>query len=162
MAKKTGTGKRGLQPRLAGGINIGIGKLALATEVLERGGQAVLERGEQRNRRPFRRVGCPRSLSAREETGPAPGCESAEHPSRRGRMAPTNDASQPIQMYGTGRQPMAERWVSDRKPTRARKGATSTGRATIAATSIAGTESSTIMTRLSVPTSMAKAMPTET
>ena len=44
----------------------------------------------------------------------------------------------------------------------ARKGAYSTGNATITATSVAGTFSSTIITRLSVPTSKVSAMPTDT
>ena len=41
-------------------------------------------------------------------------------------------------------------------------GANRTGMATITATSEAGTPSSTIITRLSVPTSSTSAMPTET
>ena len=75
---------------------------------------------------------------------------------------PPNCSSEPIQMKGTRRQPSAERWVSERKPMSARNGAYSTGSATITATSVAGTFSSTIITRLSVPTSSVSAMPTET
>ena len=75
---------------------------------------------------------------------------------------PPNCTIVPIQMKGTRRQPSAERWVSERKPISARNGAYSTGSATISATSVAGTSSSTIITRLSVPTSSVSAMPTET
>ncbi len=59
-------------------------------------------------------------------------------------------------------QPMALRWVSDRWPRKARNGATSTGMAIISATTIAGTLSSTIITRFSVPRSSAVAIPTDT
>ena len=72
---------------------------------------------------------------------------------------PKNCSSVPVQMKGTRRQPKAERWVSDRKPVSARMGATNSGSATMAATSHAGTPSSTIITRLSVPTIRAEAMP---
>ena len=76
--------------------------------------------------------------------------------------SPPNWRHEPIQTYGTRRQPSAERWTSERKPTRARNGATSTGSDTISATSQAPTPSSTIITRFSVPTSSATAIPTET
>ena len=49
--------------------------------------------------------------------------------------------------------------MSERKPSSARNGATSTGIAIIAATTIAGTLSSTIITRFSVPSSITLAMP---
>jgi hypothetical protein len=52
--------------------------------------------------------------------------------------------------------------VSERKPISARNGANTSGSATISATSQAGTPSSTIITRFSVPTSSAVAMPTDT
>jgi len=65
-------------------------------------------------------------------------------------------------MKGTRRQPSAERWLSERKPTSARNGAYSSGSASITATRAAGTCSSTIITRLSVPTSSTSAMPTDT
>ena len=52
--------------------------------------------------------------------------------------------------------------MSDLKPIRARKGAKTSGRATISATSQAGTQSSTIITRFRVPVSSTTAMPTET
>ena len=80
----------------------------------------------------------------------------------KGMMAkPPNCSKVPIQIYGTRRQPKAERWWSERKPIRARKGANNKGKAIMMATKAAGTLSSTIMTRLRVPISMAKAMPTE-
>ena len=75
---------------------------------------------------------------------------------------PPNWSSDPCQMKGTRRQPSSQRWVSDRNPIRARKGANTSGRATMRPTSDAGTPSSTIMTRLSVPTSSTRVMPTET
>ena len=52
--------------------------------------------------------------------------------------------------------------MSDRKPTSARNGANTSGSETMRATSQAGTPSSTIMTRFSVPISSTTAMPTET
>ena len=52
--------------------------------------------------------------------------------------------------------------MSDLKPTTARNGANTSGSETITATSQAGTPSSTIMTRLSVPISSTTAMPTVT
>ena len=58
--------------------------------------------------------------------------------------------------------PMADRCVSLRCPSKARNGATSTGMAIIAATTIAGTDNSTIITRFSVPKSNTVAMPTDT
>ena len=50
--------------------------------------------------------------------------------------------------------------MSDLNPKSARKGATSTGMAIIIATMVAATPSSTIITRLSVPSSITEAMPT--
>jgi hypothetical protein len=80
-----------------------------------------------------------------------------------GMMAsPPNCISVPNQMKGTRFQPRKLRCVSDFQPTSARKGATSRGSATIRDTSQAPTPSSTIITRLSVPTIKAVAMPTET
>ena len=52
--------------------------------------------------------------------------------------------------------------MSERKPSSARKGALSTGSATMSATTKAGTPSSTIITRLRVPSIITVAMPTET
>ena len=52
--------------------------------------------------------------------------------------------------------------MSDRNPISARNGAISTGSAIIAATTRAGTESSTIITRLSVPNRSTVAIPTDT
>ena len=52
--------------------------------------------------------------------------------------------------------------MSERNPTRARNGANTSGNETITATSQAGTPSSTIMTRFSVPISSTTAMPTVT
>ena len=75
---------------------------------------------------------------------------------------PPNCSSVPIQMYGTRRQPSTERCVSERKPTSARNGANTSGSEIITATSQAGTSSSTIITRFSVPISSTTAMPTET
>jgi hypothetical protein len=48
------------------------------------------------------------------------------------------------------------------KPINARKGANTSGNASMTATSVAGTLSSTIITRFSVPTSITMAMPTVT
>ena len=76
--------------------------------------------------------------------------------------SPKNCSIVPVQMKGTRRHPKADRWMSDLKPVKARNGATSRGKATMNATSQAGTPSSTIMTRLSVPTMSAAAMPTVT
>ena len=76
--------------------------------------------------------------------------------------SPPNWSSEPIQMYGTRRQPSAERWWSERKPTSARNGANTRGSDTISATSHADTPSSTIITRFSVPFSSTVAMPTDT
>ena len=59
-------------------------------------------------------------------------------------------------------QPMALRCVSERKPRSVRNGAIRTGSAIMKATMVAGTDSSTIITRLSVPSSITVAMPTET
>ena len=75
---------------------------------------------------------------------------------------PPNCSIVPSQMKGTRFQPSTERWLSDRNPTSARKGANSNGRASIEATIQEGTASSTIMTRLSVPISSTAAMPTVT
>ena len=65
-------------------------------------------------------------------------------------------------MKGTRRQPSADSCVSDLKPITARNGANSSGSEIMIPTSEAGTSSSTIMTRLSVPTSSVNAMPTDT
>ena len=65
-------------------------------------------------------------------------------------------------MNGTRRQPSSERWVSERKPISARNGANTSGSEIISPTSDAGTPSSTIITRLRVPTSSTRAMPTDT
>ena len=78
------------------------------------------------------------------------------------KVSPTNCSMVPVHMNGTRRQPKAERWVSERNPVTALKGATSKGIATISATSQAATPNSTIMTRLSVPTISAADMPTVT
>ena len=75
---------------------------------------------------------------------------------------PPNCSMVPIHRYGTRRQPSSEVWVSERKPMMARNGDSSSGSATIEATSQAGTASSTIITRFSVPITSASAMPTET
>ena len=75
---------------------------------------------------------------------------------------PPNCSSVPIQRYGTLRQPSAERWLSERKPMKARNGANTSGRPTISDTSQAGTASSTINTRFSVPINSTMAMPTVT
>jgi hypothetical protein len=56
---------------------------------------------------------------------------------------------------------MAERWVSDLNPIKARKGAKRIGSETIKETSQAATPISTIMTRFKVPVSKTKHMPTE-
>jgi hypothetical protein len=86
-----------------------------------------------------------------------------QHQQREGHdRQPPNCIIVPIQMKGTRRQPSAERWLSERKPMSARSGANSTGSDTITATSAAGTPSSTIITRLRVPTSSTSAMPTDT
>src|SRR3990167_1665852 len=76
--------------------------------------------------------------------------------------SPPNWIIVPFERKGRRRQPSAERWVSDLKPISARKGANSTGSEIITATSEAGTCSSTIITRFSVPTSSTSAMPTDT
>ena len=75
---------------------------------------------------------------------------------------PPNCTSVPCQMNGTRFQPSSDRWVSERKPIKARNGAKISGSEIMMATSEAGTSSSTIMTRLRVPISSTKAMPTET
>lgn len=59
-------------------------------------------------------------------------------------------------------QPMALRYVSDRKPSNVRNGAIRTGKAIITATMVAGTDNSTIITRFSVPSSITVAIPTDT
>jgi hypothetical protein len=63
---------------------------------------------------------------------------------------------------GHPRQPRPSGDVSERKPISARNGANTSGSATISATSQAGTPSSTIITRFSVPFSSTIAMPTDT
>ncbi len=75
---------------------------------------------------------------------------------------PPNCSMVPRQMNGTRRQPSAEVWTSDLNPMIARNGAKRMGSAIMTPTSEAGTPSSTIMTRLSVPISKTSAMPTET
>ena len=75
---------------------------------------------------------------------------------------PPNCSIVPLKIYGRRRSPSADRNRSDRKPINARNGANSSGKASIPATSAAGTFSSTIITRLSVPIIKTKAMPTET
>ena len=75
---------------------------------------------------------------------------------------PPNISQLPIHRNGTRFQPRIERCVSDLKPSSARNGANSSGNATIADTSQADTPSSTIITRLSVPTSSTVQMPTAT
>jgi hypothetical protein len=51
--------------------------------------------------------------------------------------------------------------LSERKPIRVRKGAKTSGSASIAATTVADTPSSTIITRFSVPYSITSAIPTD-
>ena len=75
---------------------------------------------------------------------------------------PPNCNSVPFQMYGTRRQPRYDRCVSERKPITARNGAAISGSEIVIATSDAGTPSSTIITRFSVPISSTVAMPTDT
>lgn len=75
---------------------------------------------------------------------------------------PPNCSIVPLKMKGSRRRPRADLNASDRKPISARKGAKTRGSASIAATSDAGTRSSTIMTRFSVPTISTSAMPTVT
>ena len=76
--------------------------------------------------------------------------------------SPANCSPLPNQMKGTRRQPSGLRCRSDFQPMRARNGATSSGSATISATSQAATPISTIITRLSVPTVSTPTMPTVT
>ena len=75
---------------------------------------------------------------------------------------PPNCAIVPNQRNGTRRQPSTERWWSERKPTSVRKGAESSGSASMSATIQEGTPSSTIITRFSVPIISTAAMPTVT
>ncbi len=65
-------------------------------------------------------------------------------------------------MKGTRFQPSSDLWVSDLKPTSARKGAKISGSDSMMATREAGTLNSTIITRFSVPTRRTSEMPTET
>ena len=109
-----------------------------------------------RNARPAHP--CPTHAGQRADSPPPDRTSSAN-----GMMAkPPNCSIAPFQMKGTRRQPSALWWVSDRWPIKARMGAASTGSEIITATSAAGTPSSTIITRLSVPTSSTRAMPTDT
>jgi len=74
---------------------------------------------------------------------------------------PPNCICVPSHRYGTRFQPRMLLCVSDLKPTSARNGATSSGMASMIATSDAGTLSSRIITRLSVPTNNVCTMPTD-
>ncbi len=99
-------------------------------------------------------------------TWPATSCtwvSPASRISANGMIAsPPNMPSVPNQTNGTRRQPRKLRCTSERKPISARNGAATSGRATINATSHAPTPNSRIITRLSVPTIRAVAMPTAT
>jgi hypothetical protein len=75
---------------------------------------------------------------------------------------PANCARLPFQMNGMRRHPSTERCVSELYPIIARNGAATRGSAIMNPTSEADTPSSTIMTRLSVPTRRTIAIPTDT
>ena len=109
----------------------------------------------------------PTSRKARQaDTRPAQTCSVVSplsSTSANGMMArPPNCSSVPVQMKGTRRQPRKLRCRSERRPISARNGATSSGKATISATSHDHTPSSTIITRFSVPTVSTATMPTVT
>ncbi len=75
---------------------------------------------------------------------------------------PPNCNSEPNQMKGALFHPSADLCVSDLKPIRARRGAKNNGSDTAIATTVVGTPSSTIITRLRVPLRSTRAIATET
>ncbi|MCR9180748.1 MAG: hypothetical protein NXH71_11050 [Erythrobacteraceae bacterium] len=91
------------------------------------------------------------------------GEKDAEHQRGDNRSQQQADIHQPdnIGLLVLARQPSAERCVSERNPISARNGATNSGRASITPTIVDATSSSTIITRLSVPTRRVSDIPTE-